>query len=88
MILIVFAIALGAVLLFSVFAWLATAYRRKSWSRLFMWVGILFFLGGCYLFGVNAVRLPVGWMIAAIIFFTVSFGISAGYFIKKGQRNR
>ncbi len=86
MILVVFAIALGAVLLFSAFAWLATAYRERSWSRLLIWVGVLFFLGGCYLFGVNVTGLPLGWMIAAIAFFTISFGISAGYFISKGRR--
>ena len=88
MILSTFAIALGAVLLFSLFAWLATAHRKKSWSRLLMWVGILFFLGGCYLFGVNVIGLPLGWMIAAIAFFTISFGISASYFVSKGRSNR
>jgi hypothetical protein len=86
MILVTFAIALGAVLIFSVFAWLATAYRRKAWSRFLMWAGILFFLCGCYFFGVNLIRLPLGWMIAAIAFFTLSFAISAGYFLSKGRR--
>lgn len=87
MILIPFAVALGSVLLFSAFAWFATTYRGKTWSRLLMWLGILFFLGGCYLFGINVVRLPPGWMIAAIGFFAISFGISAAYFVGKGRRN-
>ncbi|MBA7609136.1 hypothetical protein ES703_16323 [subsurface metagenome] len=81
-----FLIALGSVAVFSLFAFLATLYREYRSSRLLMWVGLLVFLGGCYLFGVNVIRLPQLWIIIASLFFAVFFGISAGYFIRRSRR--
>ncbi len=81
-----FLIALGSVAIFSLFSFLAALYREHSWSRLLMWVGLLFFLGGCYLFGVNVFRLPLVWIVVASLFFAVLFGLSAGYFIRRSRR--
>jgi len=81
-----FLIALGTVATFSLFAWLADRFRAYTWSRIFMWVGLLFFLGGCYLFGVNVFRLPLVWIVVASLFFAVLFGLSAGYFIRRSRR--
>ncbi|MEA3311725.1 MAG: hypothetical protein U9Q76_05860 [candidate division WOR-3 bacterium] len=81
-----FLIALGSVAVFSLFAFLATLYREHRSSRLLMWVGLLFFLGGCYLFGVNVFRLPLVWIVVASLFFAVLFGLSAAYFIRRGRR--
>jgi len=81
-----FLIAVGSVGVFSLFASIATRYRKESWSRLVMWVGILSFLGGCYLFGVTVIRLPVAWMVAAIVLFAVLFALSTGYFIARSRR--
>jgi len=84
-ILLPFLIAVGATALFSVFAWLATRYRAQKNSRLFMWPGIILFLGGCYLFGVTVSRLSLGWIVGATGFFTVLFGLTAAFFVRKGR---
>jgi len=84
-ILLPFLIAIGAVALFAVFAWLATRYRDQKGSRLYMWPGIILFLGGCYLFGVTVSRLSLGWIIGAAGFFTVLFGLTAAYFVRKSR---
>jgi len=81
-----FLIALGSVAMFSLFAFLAALYREYRWSRLLMWVGLLFFLGGCWLFGVNVFRLPLAWIVVVSLFFAVLFGLSAGYFIRRSRR--
>lgn len=81
-----FLIALGSVAIFSLFAWLATRYREYRSSRLLMWVGLLFILGGCWLFGVNVIRLPQVWMIVASVFFLLLFLLSAAYFIRRSRK--
>ena len=81
-----FLIALGTVAIFSLFAWLATRYREYRFSRLLMWVGLLFILGGCWLFGVNVIRLPQVWMIVASVFFLLLFLLSAAYFIRRSRK--
>lgn len=86
MILVPFLVAVASVTVFSFFAWLATHFRKRAWSRLLMWAGLAGFLAGCYFFGVTVYALKPGWMIAEIAFFTVSFGLSAAYFISKGRR--
>ncbi|MBN2378207.1 hypothetical protein JXM67_00175 [candidate division WOR-3 bacterium] len=82
-ILLPFLIALGTVAVFSFFAWLATRYRDRKGSRLLMWAGIIPFPGGCYLFGITVSNLSLGWIIAATGFFTVLFGLTAAYFVRK-----
>jgi hypothetical protein len=81
-----FLIALGSVAIFSFFAWLAARYREYRSSRLLIWVGILFILGGCWLFGVNVIRLPQVWIIVASLFFLLLFLLSAGYFIRRSRK--
>lgn len=82
-----FLIALGAVAAFSLFAWMADRFHAYSWSRVFMWLGGLFLLAGCYLFGTSVFNLPLGWMLASIALFTVGFGLTAGYFLRR-RRSR
>lgn len=86
LVIIPFLVALGAVILFGAFAFLAQHYHRFAWSRLFMWVGILVFLAGCWLFGSTVYRLPLGWMTGAVAFFVVLFGVVAGYFLRRRRR--
>jgi len=87
-ILVPFLIALGSVAVFSLFAWLATVYRQHVWSRLLMWVGLFFIIGGCWLFGINVICLPFVWIVISALFFAVLFGISAGYFARKGRQSK
>ena len=81
-----FLIALGSVIIFSLFAWLTARYREYRFSRLLMWVGLLFILGGCWLFGVNVIRLPRVWIIVASVFFLLLFLLSAAYFIRRSRK--
>lgn len=84
-----FIIALGAVGVFSVFAGIATYYRKHGWSRIVMWAGILLLLGGCYLFGINvneAMKQKFWVGVSAIFFFAVIFGLSAAYFVRQSRK--
>lgn len=81
-----FFLALGAVAVFSFFAWLSQHYRKKKFSRILMWAGIGFFLAGCYLFGINVIYLPLVWMMVTIAFFAVLFSLAAGFFLRRGRK--
>ncbi|GEM_PF-1861553 len=82
-------IAIGSIAAFSIFAWLSSRYREKPYSRLIMWLGILLFLGGCWLFGISifpVIQISRYWGIGIIAFFAVLFMFTAGYFVRKQRK--
>jgi hypothetical protein len=85
-----FIIAILSTAFFSIFAWLATRYRRHSWSRLLMWVGLLGILAGCFFFGkvIILYRFATWWWAIAAVFFAAIFGLSAAYFLRKSRQTK